>query len=273
MAYIRIGDDSFPGGSLGCGPGCPCGPCRSAAARLGQWSVREEAETLEPARTAGWTLSALPYQNPPNLSYQRETALGREGTMQERLGLLSQTPKLRQHGDFVIIENQWCPELRKIQSDTCVSYEPTEVRISHTEPGHLTPDVVLVPPGLPGPNVVFSCRYLVIRDFGVDWRHVKLAPRNEQLFKDWLNRFETDKSLFFRIVGYSDCVGFERNNLLRRGRARNVFRLLGSNARSRVTAVIAAPPRTYLTDNSTIAARANNRSVVIEFFVNTSQII
>jgi hypothetical protein len=61
--------------------------------------------------------------------------------------------------------------------------------------------------------------------------------------------------------------------ILRRGRARNVFKLLGSSARSRVMAVAAAPSQTYLTDNSTIAARANNRSVLIEFFVNSSQVI
>ena len=199
-------------------------------------------------------------------------SLLKEQPIISRLGQL--VPKLRQHGDFVIIENEWCPELRKIQSDTCFPYEPQEIAISHTAPGHLTPDVVLVPPGPSAPNVIVSCRYLIIRDFGVNWRHVKLAARNEQLFKDWLNRFETDKSLFFRIVGHSDCVGVERNNfLLRRGRARNVFKLLGSSARSRVMTVIAAPPQTYLTDNSTIAARANNRSVVIEFFVSNSQVI
>src|SRR5215510_14922908 len=191
-----------------------------------------------------------------------------------RLGLISRSPAIRQQGDFAIIENEWCPELQKIQSDTCASYGPNEVRLSYTEAGHLTPDVVLAPSGLLAPNVVLKCGYLIIRDFGVDWRHVKQSTMNEQFFKDWLNRFETDKSLFFRIVGYSDCVGVERNNfLLRRGRARNVFRLLGSSAGSRVIAVIAAPPRTYLTDNSTIAARANNRSVVIELFMNSSQII
>lgn len=173
-----------------------------------------------------------------------------------------------------LVPKKWCPELAKIRSNTCFSYEPQEIAISRTAAGHLTPDVVLVQPGMVLPNVIVSCRYLIIRDFGVDWRHVKLAARNEQLFKDWLNQFETDKSLFFRIVGYSDCLGVERNNfLLRRGRARNVFKLLGSSARSRVMAVIAAPPQTYLTDNSTVAARANNRSVVIEFFLNSSQVI
>ena len=99
---------------------------------------------------------------------------------------------------------KWCPELRKIRSDTCASYQPQEIAISHTASGHLTPDVVLVPPGPLGPNGNIRCRYLIIRDFGVDWRHVKLAARNRQLFKDMLNRFEADKSLLFRIVGYSD---------------------------------------------------------------------
>lgn len=119
-----------------------------------------------------------------------------------------------------LVPKKWCPELGKIQSNTCFSYEPREMAISRTAAGHLTPDVVLVQPGMTLPNVIVSCRYLIIRDFGVDWRHVKLAAKNEQLFKDWLNQFEINKSLFFRIVGYSDCVGVERNNfLLRRGRA------------------------------------------------------
>jgi hypothetical protein len=173
-----------------------------------------------------------------------------------------------------LVPKRWCPQLRKIQSDTCFPYEPREVAISRTAAGHLTPDVVLVAPAPVIPNVVVSCRYLIIRDFGVNWRHVKLAARNEQLLKDWLNRFETDKSLVFRIVGYNDCIGAERHNfLLRRGRAQNVFKLLGRSARSRVMAVIATPPRTYLADNSTIAGRANNRCVVIEVFTNGSQII
>ena len=166
----------------------------------------------------------------------------------------------------------WCPQLPKFQSNICFAYAPNEIAVSKTEVGHLTPDVVLIPGGIVAPNVVLTCRYLVIRDFGVDWRHVKLAAINEQLFKDWRHRFETDKSLTFRIVGYSDCVGVERNNfLLRRGRARNIFRLLGSSARSRVLSVSAAAPGTYLTDNSTVAARANTRAVVIEIFPNSIQ--
>ena len=205
-------------------------------------------------------------------------ALRRIRSVTPRLGSLavfSQGPAIRLKQDgSVVIENEWCPQLSKITSETCVAYEPNEVRISHTEAGHRTPDVVVVPAGLPGPNVKIMCQYLIIRDFGVNWRHLKVATKNEQFFKDMLARFEADKSLVFRIVGYSDCVGFEKNNtFLRKGRARNVFKLMGASARSRVISVGAAPPKTYLTDNSTIAARADNRSVVIEFFVNSSPTI
>jgi len=197
-----------------------------------------------------------------------------KGITQERLGQPTLTPRFRQHGAFVIEERLWCPALRKIRSTTCVSYQPQEVAISHTAAGHVTPDVVLVPPGLPPPNVDIWCRYLIIRDFGVNSPHVKLAARNDPFFRNLLHSFETNQSLLFRIVGYSDCVGAERNNLqLRKGRARNVFNLLGASARARVMAVIAGPPQTFLTDNSTIAARADNRAVVIEVVVNTPQTI
>ena len=101
-----------------------------------------------------------------------------------------------------VVPKKWCPQLPKIQSNICFSYGPQEIAISKTEAGHLTPDVVLLPqvvmPNPAMPNTVLSCQYLVIRDFGVNWRHVKLSTRNEQLFKDSLTRFETDKSLAFR---------------------------------------------------------------------------
>jgi hypothetical protein len=37
--------------------------------------------------------------------------------------------------------------------------------------------------------------------------------------------------------------------------------------------VTAAPPATFLTDNSTVAARANTRAVVIEVFIDGSATI
>jgi hypothetical protein len=167
-------------------------------------------------------------------------------------------------------DKPWCPELATIKSSVCAAYAPTEIAVSTTAAGHLTPDVVLVQPMAMVPGVALACEHLVIRDFGVDWRHVKWAARNEQLFRDSMARFETDKSLTFRILGYSDCVGAERNNfLLRRGRAHNIFLLLGKSARSRVLSTKAAPEGSYLTDNSTIAARARNRAVVIQIFLNS----
>src|SRR5262249_37017053 len=95
--------------------------------------------------------SGLPRGDFPLPPRDRALALGPEGVTQERLGLISRSPAIRQQGDFVIIENEWCPELQKIQSNTCASYGPNEVRLSYTEAGHLTPDVVLAPSGLLAP--------------------------------------------------------------------------------------------------------------------------
>src|SRR5712671_1597142 len=124
------------------------------------------------------------------------------------------------------LSRKWCPELAKVHSNAVFPYQPNEIAISRTEGGHLAQDVVMIPAV---GNAI--CQYLVIRDFGVDWRHVKSSTRNHPLLLMQLNRFETNNSLQFQIVGYSDCAGAERNNLLLRiGRARNVFHLLGHNA-------------------------------------------
>src|SRR4030095_8365109 len=61
------------------------------------------------------------------------------------LAVFSQGPaiKLKQDGS-VVVENEWCPQLSKITSETCVpAYESNEIRISKTEAGHVTPDAVL----------------------------------------------------------------------------------------------------------------------------------
>jgi outer membrane protein OmpA-like peptidoglycan-associated protein len=152
-----------------------------------------------------------------------------------------------------------CSELAKVHSNAVFPYQANEIATSRTEVGHLAQDVAMVPPG------AAICQYLFIVDFGVDWRHLKTTAKLDPLLVLQLHRFETDKSLQFQIVGYSDCVGAERNNLfLRTGRARNVFHLLGPGARSRVFAVKAAPFHDYLYDNATVAGRAGNRAVVIE---------
>ncbi len=154
-----------------------------------------------------------------------------------------------------------CPALAKVHSNAVFPYQPNEIATSRTEVGHAAPDVSIVPPG------AAICQYLIIYDFGVDWRHVKNSTKHDPLLVLQLNRFETDKSLQFQIVGYSDCAGAERNNVfLRTGRARNVFHLLGPGARARVFAVKAAPPHEYLYNNATVAERAGNRAVLIEIF-------
>lgn len=81
-----------------------------------------------------------------------------------------------------------------------------------------------------------------------------------------LKTFDTDSRYRLRILGYSDCVGREKNNKhLRRGRALRVYRLLGRSARSRVSFKGAASPGTYITGNTTPKGRAMNRGVVIKF--------
>jgi hypothetical protein len=179
-------------------------------------------------------------------------------------------PRLAPMPTNPLVPKQICPPLFKSNNAFCYAYAPTEIAVSKTEAGHLTPDVVLVQPTVTAPGFEVTCRYLIIRDFGVTWRHLKTSTINEPLFKSSLAIFETDKSLIFRIVGYSDCVGPERHNLFyRRGRARNVFNLFGSSARSRVMAWGPAPDGIYLTDNSTVVARARSRAVVIEVFTKS----
>jgi outer membrane protein OmpA-like peptidoglycan-associated protein len=144
-----------------------------------------------------------------------------------------------------------------MRKDVCPpDYEPGERTTSRTR-GHLSPDVTQ-----------FDGR-LLIADFGVNRSLVKRETKQEKLLKDSLATFERDKGLRFRIVGYTDCIGLEKGNRkLRQDRAKEVFRLLGSSARSRVVSVGPAQPGTFVpgTDNGTLEGRARNRSVVIEFW-------
>jgi len=153
-----------------------------------------------------------------------------------------------------------CSPLAKVHSAAVFPYLANEVAKSRTEVGHLGVDVSLVPPA-------GICQYLIIWDFGVDWRHLKNIAKRDPLLAAQLIRFETDKSLQFQIVGYSDSTGGERNNsFLRTGRAKNVFHLFGPSARSRVFSVKPASHYEYLKDNTTVMNRAANRAVVVEIF-------
>ena len=89
-----------------------------------------------------------------------------------------------------------------------------------------------------------------------------------------MNIVAADSTANLRILGYSNCVGEERNNkFLRRGRALRVHRLLyellardprWSVLRSRIVFVGAAPAGEYVADNGTVEGRAKNRGVIIE---------
>ena len=151
----------------------------------------------------------------------------------------------------------WCPAPPKIVSPDVFPYQANEVAISHTEAGHLTPDVVLT--GAAASNSL--CQFLLIRDFGVDWRHIKTLTLHDALLTAQLLRFETDNTLQFMILGYSDSAGPERNNVfLRTGRARNVFHLLGPSARSRAVWTPATPNEYYGELNGCIEGTESIRS-------------
>ena len=146
----------------------------------------------------------------------------------------------------------------------CAPYGTGEVDKSRTAAGHLTPDVVE------------HARGLLIRDFGVDWRHLKPAVASEPALRNWLQQIvqviQANPTTTIRILGFSDCVGPERGNReLRRGRAQRVQQLLQQLAgtswgtlRPRIVSVDAAPLDDYLDVNSTVEGRASNRGVLIE---------
>ena len=136
----------------------------------------------------------------------------------------------------------------------CASYAAGEEARSHSEDGHLAPDVTLDAPG-----------ELLIADFGVDWRHVKTSTQREPLLQSWLTTWNGDASYRLAIAGYSDCVGGAANGGLRNARAQRIEQLLAPSARARVTSRGMAPLGTYVNDNATVQNRARNRSVVVRF--------
>lgn len=150
---------------------------------------------------------------------------------------------------------------------TCATYEKGEVQKSWTAQGHLSSDVFA------------HARGLLIADFGVDWRTPRESLKREKALQDWLGSIlqlvRDNPTTVIRILGFSDCVGNERNNrALRRGRAVRIHALLhqmlGPGARwSSIKAAIklidAAPAGDYVSSNATVEGRAQNRSVLIEY--------
>ena len=148
----------------------------------------------------------------------------------------------------------------------CAPYAPGEVERSTSAAGLLPADVIDHPRGT------------LVADFGVNWRTPRDALARDPLLANrlraWLDRARTDPTTRLRILGFSDCVGPERDNLyLRKGRATRLAALLERMAgpaawaalRPRITAVEAAPVGEFVATNATVEGRAQNRGVLVEF--------
>ena len=149
---------------------------------------------------------------------------------------------------------------------TCPKYDKGEVQKSRTAQGHLPSAVISHPRGV------------LIADFGVDWRTPRESLKREKALQDWLPTtaqvIQANPTTKIRILGFSDCVGNERNNsLLRQGRAVRMAALLQQMSasspqwkliKSKIGFVGAAPAGDYVSDNDTVQGRAKNRSVLLE---------
>jgi Domain of unknown function (DUF4157)/Bacterial toxin 44 len=148
---------------------------------------------------------------------------------------------------------------RKIQrtpDEADCRYDAGEVSSSHTGTGILPADVVALGDGR-----------LLIGDFGVDWRHVNASVSSNPVWQQWQRTFERDDSYRLEIIGYTDCVGNERNNArLRQGRAQNIYNLMSTTAQSRVVSTTAAATGDYIYNNSSQVGRAFNRGVIIRLY-------
>lgn len=137
----------------------------------------------------------------------------------------------------------------------CPPRAPGEVQSSVAGAGHLQPDVVELDQGR-----------LLVADLGVNSADAQPEVRLDPLLNAWLRTFEGDETFHLSIVGYSDCPGPDSINItLRQGRAQSVARLLGPSARLRTSFVGMAGLGSYVNDNSTVANRARNRGVVLQF--------
>ena len=132
--------------------------------------------------------------------------------------------------------------------------EPGEIAASHTPAGILTKDVELTDKGV------------LVTDFGVNRRSVKQSAKAE--LATTLDRLENDPAVkTIRITGFDDCLKGtpQVHRYYRKHRALRVRDLLGPKARAKVKFVGGAPLGTFVGANSDRAARARNRSVLIEF--------
>lgn len=175
-------------------------------------------------------------------------------------------------GQTIVVRNEeervncFLGEPQSTPTMNCPNYDRSEVQKSRTAQGHLPSDVIEHPRGL------------LIADFLVNWRTPRESLKRDGLLQGWLRTMgeviRANPSTKIRILGFSDCVGNEKNNnLLRRGRALRVLRLLNqmlgngiqwNSFKSKIEFARAAPAGEYVSDNSTVEGRAQNRGVLIE---------
>lgn len=230
--------------------------------RYGQKLLAHElTHTIQQSRSTGLMTSALRVGEPNDThEFQAERVADAFETMDPVAGKPDRSigaaryPLTSYDSPIIRRRNQagGSPQSSAIGAE-CPVYEANELQVSYTEAGHLQPDVIRIAPDK-----------LLVADFGVDWRHVKRSTADDPMLRSWLNTFETNDSYRLSIIGYSDCVAAD-NVALRQGRAQRVEGLLGPNARSRVTFRGMAALDEYVADNTTVAGRAKNRGVVIQF--------
>lgn len=131
--------------------------------------------------------------------------------------------------------------------------ERGEIAASLTNAGILTKDVELTDKGV------------LVTDFGVDRRSVKPGAKAE--LGPTLDLLEKDDIKTIRITGFDDCLNAtpQMHRYVRKHRALRVLALLGPKARAKVAFAGGAPLGTFVGPNTDRAARARNRSVLIEY--------
>lgn len=269
MSYFSNVENRSPFPGLGCGPACKCGPCKSGLNGFDEWYEKEEAEessarsavppeVSKPRPPGPGSKSQVAGLNGPgfNLGYygNRYGAAFPEGMPPRRQAYLIRRPRVFDRRTHFALSGPPAAGAAGPVSSTC-NIDPGEVAASHSEAGILTNDVEITDKGV------------LVTDFGIDSGSVKAGAKRG--LASLIQRLETDPSIAeITIRGFSDCIGpggATYQLWLRKRRALKVLDLLGPIARRKVKFVGAAPITELIGPNTDKAARARNRSVLIEF--------
>jgi outer membrane protein OmpA-like peptidoglycan-associated protein len=250
MSYFST--DSGGLGEFSCGADCSCKQCRSNLAEVyEEEEIPETAPSKAAPKIGAWFGSGTPFASPPARSSPWSVPRVRNK--------LSGFSARRRNGTYGwanrgLAGYRLSESLTQLVPPACKP-EPGEVAASRTPAGILTKDIEIIDKGV------------LITDFGIDWRSVKDGAKSE--LASLIHRLETDPMIAeIRIHGFDDCVGpgGPRYHMwLRKERALRVRNLLGPVARSKLKFVGPAPLGSFIGPNTDRAARARNRSVLIEF--------